>query len=411
MPTLGLFAYTYSDNLRLYIVYNYLVSNHHGEGTPNITTGFDRTFGPHYYHFNSAPGASIDVLRADAEKYTDPAWNAAFYDSIAPLVTNYVTTRERGVFVGSFNLPTGATRPLAVLTANGVSFQDNAENPAAYQYWGDIDSAGRVTIPRVKAGTYRLTVYADGVFGDYIQDAIVITAQTTTTHTATWKEDSAGTEIWRLGVPDKSSGEFRHGNARDSTRPRAPREYWVYWGAYDFPSDFPNGVEFTIGASDVATDFNTVHWGVFGPTHQRPGAYTAKMNNWTINFDLTAGELRSAATATLTIQLAGAKTAMGNTDVYSGAEPYSNLVLSAVVNDRSPGLRFEIPYYQSSSCIVRSAVSCYQLAKKLVFPVGWLRVGRNKLVLSLPFNATDTETAVLPASVYVQYDALRLELG
>lgn len=254
-------------------------------------------------------------------------------------------------------------------------------------------------------------MYADGVFGDYVQDAIVITAQTTTMHTATWKEDSAGIEIWRLGVPDKSSGEFRHGNARDSTRPRAPREYWVYWGAYDFPNDFPDGVEFTIGASDVATDFNTVHWGVFGPTHQRPGAYAAKMNNWTINFDLTAGELRSAATATLTIQLAGAKTAMGNTDVYSGAEPYSNLVLSAVVNDRSPGLRFEIPYYQSSSCIVRSAVSCYQLAKKLVFPAGWLRVGQNKLVLSLPFNATDTETAVLPASVYVQYDALRLELG
>jgi len=28
------------------IVYNYLVSNHHGGGTPNITNGFDRTFGP-----------------------------------------------------------------------------------------------------------------------------------------------------------------------------------------------------------------------------------------------------------------------------------------------------------------------------------------------------------------------------
>jgi rhamnogalacturonan endolyase len=28
------------------IVYNYIVSNHHGDGTPNITDGFDRTFGP-----------------------------------------------------------------------------------------------------------------------------------------------------------------------------------------------------------------------------------------------------------------------------------------------------------------------------------------------------------------------------
>lgn len=262
----------------------------------------------------------------------------------------------------------------------------------------------------MKAGTYRLTVYADGVFGDYIKDGIVVAAGATTKISVTWKEESAGTEIWRLGTPDKSSGEFRHGNARDTTRPRAPREYWIYWGAYDFPSDFPNGVNFTIGTSDVAKDFNTVHWSVFGPTYQRGNAYTQNMNNWTINFDLTAANLKSAKTATLTIQLAGAKTAMGNTDVYNGNEMYSNLPLTTFVNGKGPGLQFVVPYYQSSSCIVRSAVSCYQVAKKLTFSTTLLRVGRNSLVLSLPVGATDTETAVLPASVYVQYDALRLEL-
>lgn len=34
----------------------------------------------------------------------------------------------------------------------------------------------------------------------------------------------------------------------------------------------------------------------------------------------------------------------------------------------------------------------------------------NEIVLSLPYNATDYESAVLPRSVYVQYDALRLEV-
>lgn len=34
----------------------------------------------------------------------------------------------------------------------------------------------------------------------------------------------------------------------------------------------------------------------------------------------------------------------------------------------------------------------------------------NEIVLSLPFNATDYESALLPRSVYVQYDALRLEV-
>jgi rhamnogalacturonan endolyase len=28
------------------ILYNYMSSNHHGDQTPNITNGFDRTFGP-----------------------------------------------------------------------------------------------------------------------------------------------------------------------------------------------------------------------------------------------------------------------------------------------------------------------------------------------------------------------------
>lgn len=385
-------------------------SNHHGEGTPNITNGFDRTFGPQYYHFNSAPDATIDDLRKDAEQYADPSWNAAFYDSIAPYIKNYVPSSERGVFEGSFKLPNGAKRPLAVLSKNGINFQDNAEDVTAYQYWGEIDAKGNVNIQRVKAGTYRLTVYADGIFGNFVKENVKVSAGKKTKTSVTWKEESAGTEVWRLGIPDKSSGEFRHGNALDTTHPRNPREYLIYWGAYDFPTDFPDSVNFTIGKSDIAKDFNTVHWAVFGPTHDRKEIYTRNMNNWTINFDLTANDLKKTNTATFTIQLAGVKTAAGNTDIYNRSEPYANLPLMTFVNDQSPGLSFVIPYYMSSSCIVRSAVSCYQVAKKLSFPTSWLRVGGNKLVLNLPFSGTNVETAVLPTSIYVQYDALRLEL-
>jgi rhamnogalacturonan endolyase len=55
-------------------------------------------------------------------------------------------------------------------------------------------------------------------------------------------------------------------------------------------------------------------------------------------------------------------------------------------------------------------VSCYNIAHKFVFDAGLLSKGENEIVLSLPYNATDYESAVLPASVYVQYDALRLEI-
>jgi rhamnogalacturonan endolyase len=65
---------------------------------------------------------------------------------------------------------------------------------------------------------------------------------------------------------------------------------------------------------------------------------------------------------------------------------------------------------QSSSCATRSAVVCYALAHKYVFDSGLLKEGQNKMILSLPFNATDYESAVLPRSTYVQYDSLRLEV-
>lgn len=74
------------------IVYKYIVSNHHGEGTSNITNGFNQTFGPQFYLFNGGNGSksSLNELRAEALELANPALNAAFYDSIAKHVVGYV---------------------------------------------------------------------------------------------------------------------------------------------------------------------------------------------------------------------------------------------------------------------------------------------------------------------------------
>jgi rhamnogalacturonan endolyase len=186
------------------IVYNYIVSNHHGDGTPNITHGFDRTFGPQFYYFNSAPAAPLSFLRKDAEKIAKtPKWNANFYDSIAPHVVGFVPSSRRGRWRGRVQLPVGAQRPVAVLSVDQTSFEDNAADPKAFQYWCEISSDGDCGIDRVVAGNYRLTIYADGIFGDYIQDGIRIDADHTTTTKVVWTPESNGKEIWRLGTPDK----------------------------------------------------------------------------------------------------------------------------------------------------------------------------------------------------------------
>ncbi|KAJ5378413.1 Glycoside hydrolase-type carbohydrate-binding [Penicillium cosmopolitanum] len=393
------------------IVYNYLVSNHHGEGTPNITNGFDRTFGPQYYLFNGGKGStSLEKLRAEAEALATPQWNAAFYDSIAKHVVGYVPSGRRGSLKGTVTLPKSAARPIAILTANGYYFQDNSAAPSAYQYWADVASDGSFNIDRIKEGSYRLTIYAEGIFGDFVKENITVRAGRKTTVRDTWKQESAGKEVWRLGIPDKSSGEFRHGQKRDSTHPLSPPEYLVYWGAYDWTTDFPRGVNYTIGSSDPAMDFNTVHWSVFGPTPSNPHVEYDSTNDWTINFSMNKNQLHQKKTATLTVQLAGAKTAAGNTDVYNASEPYANLSLESFINEGNDPLVMTIGFNQSSSCIVRSAVSCYQISSRMTFPSSWLHEGKNVLRLHLPYNATDTETAILPGTVYVQYDALRLEV-
>lgn len=195
---------TWSDLVVDGIVYNYILSNHHGNQAPNITNGLERTFGPFYYHFNHAEnGTDWRELRDEAVQFADPGWNAQFYDAIAAIVPNYVPTSGRGSWKATVQVPEGGSKPVAVLSASGYDFQDNSQDVSAYQYWADIDTGtGEVQIDRIKAGTYRLTVYADGIFGDHVQENIVVEAgKTTESEDVTWVAESAGKELWRVGTP------------------------------------------------------------------------------------------------------------------------------------------------------------------------------------------------------------------
>ncbi|KAI0778161.1 galactose mutarotase-like protein [Trametes elegans] len=401
------------------IIYNKQSTSHGGATSPNITDGFDRTFGPQFLYLNSAPYASLNDLLADAEQLADPSWNAEFYDEIAPHVPGYAPTSSRGSFSVTVRVPEGAKNVVAILSANGVHFQDSAADPTAYQYWVTDVQDGVINIDRVKAGTYRLTVAASGIFGDYVQDDVEIKAREKTSLEVNWTPESAGQELWRIGVPDKSSGEFKNGLERDTTHPRQPSKYRIYWGAWDFPNEFPGGVNFTIGESVESRDWNYVHWSQYGPTYTRNDTVT-DINRWTINFyldDTTVQNITSNSVATFTIQLAAAKTTSGNTDANQG--DYPSFPINTYVNDVLEPLSWTIQPYESSSCGERSgeaaasscvvassaekyltAISCHLLSNKFQFPGTKLKAGDNRFVLELPHAAP----------VYVQYDALRLEL-
>jgi rhamnogalacturonan endolyase len=138
-------------------------------------------------------------------------------------------------------LPDGVKNVVAALSANGWALQvrsyprtydpvahprhlqDSAGDSSAYQYWEDVAVDGSIDIGRVKAGTYRLTVYGDGIFGDFILDNVVVKAGSTTKlNDLSWVPESAGVELWRIGTPDRSAGEFRNGWEVDTTHPNQP---------------------------------------------------------------------------------------------------------------------------------------------------------------------------------------------
>lgn len=399
------------------IVYNYMVAGHHGAPVPNITHGFDRTWGPQFYYFNKGqPETTIAELRADAAQFADPEWNVEFYDSISEHVPNYVPSSRRTTLKGTVSLPAGAERPILVLSENKQDFQLNVFETKSLQYWTEIDaSTGAFRIPLVAEGVYRATIYADGIFGWYIEDDVEIKKNgscATQKRNFSWEEESAGTELWRIGIPDKSSGEYLHGYQPDTTKPLQPEQYRIYWGQYHFPDDFPSGVNFHVGQSNEAEDLNYIHWS-FIPgkaNFLHPEPVYENINNWTITFDLEEAQLSDTTEATLTVQIAGTKTANGNIKWTPVNHPYSSLPWTVSVNGGAYESTWVIPYWRSGSCGVRSAVACQNIENKFVFPASLLQDGRNEFVLSLPYNASSVETALLPDALYIQYDALRLEV-
>ncbi|KAM0420460.1 hypothetical protein ACHAPT_011752 [Fusarium lateritium] len=393
------------------IVYNYMVSGHHGAPMPNITHGFDRTWGPQFYYFNKGDkDTTLAELRADAAKHANPEWNVDFYDSIAHHIPNYAPSSKRATFEGKIKLPKGAKKPIIVLSENKQDFQLNVFDTKSLQYWAEVDKSGRFRIPQVVEGTYRVTIYADKIFGWFIQDDVKI-SRSRNSRDFNWREDSAGKEIWRIGVPDKSSGEYLHGYAPDTSKPLKPEQYRIYWGKYEYAKEFPKGVNFHVGKSDEAKDLNYIHWSFFPSkgNHLLSEPYYDNVNNWTITFDLNKHQLRSAKTATFTVQVAGMRSANGNAKWTPVKGGINDLPWTVNVNGGYEST-WLIPYWRSGSCGVRSAVACQNVEHKFVFPSTKLRQGKNEFVLSLPFNASSVETAVLPDSLYVQYDALRLEL-
>ena len=406
------------------------MSNHYQTGDvtisyPKGTVLSNRLFGPFYVRINQF-GGNIqtpddmynDALAAGAS-FTD------FYNNENTLLSNgYVPTTARGSVSVQVNGVAGAPKTAwAVLSQPGVN---QISSVKSYQYTTDISNTGSGTFTNVVPGTYRLSVFKFGQFGEYRNDSIVVNpGQNTAAPSVTFQPENFGTQIGMIGFPDRSSHEFLHG-ANTVDFPDQPlgfddREYygnWNYWA--DFAST--NGAviyNLTAGPNGSATNnplaWNYAHWGGFNPA-----IYGAQFPA-TPNDDTTDGYLQLIPSYVST--LPGASGTKGTTTplppwqvhfTTAGLDQTSynfvvlTLALSAtqgaekVSLNGTPALTYTPSSSFNSDAIERSGLSGYYQLVTFQWPVSALNTAGQDNVITTQTSGVNSQDSD---------DALRVELS
>jgi rhamnogalacturonan endolyase len=234
-----------------------------------------------------------------------------------------------------------------------------------YQYWTRADADGRFTIPNARPGSYTLSAFTGGAVGEFTREKVSVSAgQITQAGELVWDAPHKGRIAWELGVPDRSAREFAHGG-----------DYFHGYVWDNFPREFSNPLEFTIGKSDPAKDWNYAHCG-YGTKKLVPW-------KWRIHFNLDAAK---KGDATLVLAIASAERAR----------------IEIFANDESKPVAIVTPKVQGGDALLRESIHAKYCVEQAAIPAGKLRAGENVITL--------VQTNVRGLRQHVMYDYLSLEV-
>jgi rhamnogalacturonan endolyase len=333
-----------------------------------------KTIGPFLLYCNS--GATPDAMRHDAVEeaareatkwpYT---WAAApGYPAAAGLgsLTGRIILHDPGYPKEKMtNLRVGLTH--ADYSLPNGQLVDWQHDGKFYQYWTRGDAQGNFHIADVRPGTYTLHAFADGVLGEYAKANVTIApGKPASAGHIVWKPVRYGRQLWDIGIPDRTSGEFLNGD-----------HYWR-WGIYnEYPKQFPNDVNYVIGKSDFRKDWNMMQ---VPHATDDTGRSRGSATTWTIDFNVTQPQHGLA-----TLRLA-----------FAGTEARS---LTVAVDGKTVGVLTGLP---NTSVIHRDSDRGFWQERDVPFDASLLHAGQNKIELTVPAG---------PVMSGVQYDYLRLEVN
>jgi autotransporter-associated beta strand protein len=375
----------------------------HALGGTNTTVpagqAFVKVVGPFFTYVNT--GTNHNALWADAQARGAKEVANWPYSWVNETESDY--NRNRGTVTGQITAVTGQSTANAVVI---LGLPISATLPdwiwqgcINYLYWTTADAHGNFTIPKVDPGTYTLYSYVPGIFvsgstagtgntsscnGEYVQNGITVTANTTTNlGTISWNPPRATNLLFQLGIPDRSTEEYRFGDLM--------KQFGLWW-RYDSEMG-TNTLNFNVGSSNVANNWYYAQpiFAVAG------GTYAAPM--WDINFNLSAVP---TSPVTLTVDIAGGY----GTAFY----PYVNGVNEAP--NTSSGI-----FTNSGADIYRDVVQVGQWQQYVVtLPASAFKMGSNTLGMRVRqggFSGTWDTTGGWPNLVAggLMYDAIKLESG
>lgn len=366
------------------------MTSHYGSSALLPEKGWEKIYGPFLLHVTESdradPAAAVAAMWKETKKVARREGKRWPYTWVTdPLYA----ADDRGDVTGTLRITDGSDPGGArvVLAEPGTDWQLQNQK---YVYWATADDHGRFTVEHVRPGTYTLSAYVAGVLGEHTVEQVTVTDRHLHLGTLDWTPRSHGTTLWQLGTPDRSTSGFHVHGGPDGHRATMT---WL-----EYPYEFPQGVDFTIGVSDPATD-----WNYFHPCYRTPGTdlqlawrgTTAdrSLETWRVRFALDEAP---TGTATLDVALAGA--------VFGS--------LRFVLNGTEVGSVDPLPGVPGDNCSYRLASrAMYRLLDPVQFDAALLTAGENVLELT-PVHAPVAPTSdnwMAPMGG-VMYDTIRLQV-
>jgi hypothetical protein len=420
----------FTGNLLIMEAYSNHLDNNINFTVPASTT-MHRLYGPFYLHFNQFSGINAPGASLYQEAVSSAAQLAPAYDNETVLLGNgYVPSNARGEVQVKIDGTKGLdlNQAWAVLSDPNSNFQ---YSHAGQEYWENINPAGIANFHQVAPGTYRLSVYVLGQWGEGRLDGVNVKANGTAHVALTLSPENFGSSapIWTIGSADRSSREFRHGQisnpvdldpnyadeytARLGSSVQDDREFWGNWNYWaDFASTNGAVVYYatpvgSIPATNDLTQWNYNQWhsfnpgiyaGIYNSADQTADGYkyicpayvgncaTSSVPDWQVHFTTTAGQQAQGQYVVLSVGLADTE---ANVRVSLNGSPLA-----------WPGLGPANPNPKLADADVRSGFSgTYQ----------WVAFQWNTSQL-MPPGVDNVITFHVDKTQGVMYDALRMEI-